>query len=90
MDAQTAAFGLAEVVDDITLVRSMNLPNIRNHVAGMRAMTTGRGREGWPSLGSWLVYGLGAETQNLPAFVALVMGRNPPGSPFWDSAAIVS
>ena len=81
---------LAEVVDDITLVRSMNLPNIRNHVAGMRAMTTGRGREGWPSLGSWLVYGLGAETQNLPAFVALVMGRNPPGSPFWDSRHLPS
>jgi len=59
-----------EIVDDVTLIRSMNLPNIRNHVAGMRALTTGRGREGWPSLGSWIVYGLGAETQNLPAFVA--------------------
>lgn len=74
-----------EIVDDVTLIRSMNLPNIRNHVAGMRAMTTGRGREGWPSLGSWIIYGLGAETQNLPAFVALILRRNPPGSPFWDS-----
>ncbi len=81
---------LKDVVDDITLIRSMNLPNIRNHVAGMRALTTGRGREGWPSLGSWIVYGLGAETQNLPAFVALVMGGNPPGSPFWDSRHLPS
>lgn len=79
-----------EIVDDVTLIRSMNLPNIRNHVAGMRAMTTGRGRDGWPSLGSWLVYGLGAETQNLPAFVALILGNNPPGSPFWDSRQLPS
>lgn len=81
---------LGGIADDITLVRSMNLPNIRNHVAGMRALTTGRGREGWPSLGSWLVYGLGGETHELPAFVALVMGRNPPGSPFWDSRHLPS
>ena len=80
----------AKIVDDVTLVRSMHLPNIRNHVAGMRAMTTGRGPEGWPSLGSWLLYGLGAETQNLPAFVALVLANNPPGSPFWDSRHLPS
>lgn len=78
------------IVDDVTLIRSMNLPNIRNHVAGMRALTTGRGREGWPSLGSWIVYGLGAETQNLPAFVALILRSNPPGSPFWDSRQLPS
>lgn len=80
----------AEIVDDVTLIRSMNLPDIRNHVAGMRAMTTGRGPEGWPSLGSWIGYGLGAETDNLPAFVALVLGKNPPGSPFWDSRQLPS
>ena len=79
-----------DIVDDVTLIRSMHLPNIRNHVAGMRAFTTGRGREGWPSLGSWLVYGLGAETQNLPAFVALVINSNPPGAPFWDSRHLPS
>lgn len=78
------------IVDDVTLVRSMHLPNIRNHVAGMRAMTTGRGREGWPTLGSWIVYGLGAETDNLPSFVALVLRKNPPGAPFWDSRQLPS
>ena len=81
---------LGKVVDDITLIRSMQLPNIRNHVAGMRAMTTGRGREGWPSLGSWLTYGLGAETQNLPAFVAITIPKNPVGSPYWDSRQLPS
>lgn len=80
----------AGIVDDVTLIRSMQLPNIRNHVAGMRAMTTGRGREGWPSLGSWLTYGLGAESQNLPAFVAIILRSNPPGSPFWDSRHLPS
>lgn len=80
----------AGIVDDVTLIRSMNLPNIRNHVAGMRALTTGRGPAGWPSLGSWITYGLGAETDNLPAFVALIVGGNPPGSPFWDSRHLPS
>lgn len=81
---------LARGIDDITLIRSMHLPGIRNHVAGMRALTTGRGKEGWPSLGSWLLYGLGAETRNLPAFVALILRGNPPGSPFWDSRQLPS
>ena len=81
---------LKTIVDDITVVRSMTLPDIRNHVAGMRALTTGRGQIGWPSLGSWLSYGLGSETNNLPSFVALVVGKNPPGSPFWDSRHLPS
>ncbi len=80
----------AEIVDEVTLVRSMHLPDIRNHVSGMRAMTTGRGPEGHPTLGSWITYGLGAESRNLPAFVALVLGNNPPGSPFWDSRQLPS
>ncbi|MFK5922955.1 MAG: DUF1501 domain-containing protein [Verrucomicrobiota bacterium] len=78
------------IVDDATVIRSMTLPDIRNHVAGMRALTTGRGQAGWPSLGSWLTYGLGSETNNLPSFVALIVGSNPPGSPFWDSRHLPS
>lgn len=81
---------LKTIVDDITVIRSMTLPDIRNHVAGMRALTTGRGLAGWPSLGSWITYGLGSETDNLPSFVALVVGANPPGSPFWDSRHLPS
>jgi hypothetical protein len=77
---------MSKVVDEITLVRSMHLGGIRNHVAGMRAMTMGRPRQGLPGLGSWVVYGLGSESQELPAFVAINMrGRtgNLPGKPFW-------
>lgn len=80
----------SKIADDVTLIRSMHLPNIRNHVAGMRAMTTGHGPDGWPSLGSWLVYGLGSETENLPAFVALVLRKNPPGAPYWDNKHLPS
>lgn len=80
----------AAIADDICLVRSMNLKGIRNHVAGMRAMDTGSGLGGRPALGSWLTYGLGSENQNLPAFVALVVGKNPPGSPFWSSGLLPS
>ncbi len=81
---------LKTISDDITVIRSMTLPNIRNHVAGMRALTTGRGQAGHPSLGSWITYGLGSETDNLPSFVALIVGGNPPGSPFWDSVQLPS
>lgn len=81
---------IAGIADDICLIRSMNLGGIRNHVAGMRAMDTGSGLGGRPALGSWLTYGLGSENQNLPAFVSLVVGHDPPGSPFWSSGMLPS
>jgi hypothetical protein len=80
----------ASIADELTLIRSMNLQGIRNHVAGMRAMTTARGANGRPSMGSWITYGLGSETQNLPAYVALVIRKDPPGSPFWNSGLLPS
>lgn len=80
----------ATIADDISLIRSMNLGGIRNHVAGMKAMDTGRGPSGKPALGSWLTYALGSESQDLPAFVALVVGKDPPGSPYWSSGLLPS
>jgi hypothetical protein len=80
----------AEIVDDITLIRSMNLGGIRNHVSGMRAMNTGRGDGATrPALGSWVTYGLGAEASNLPAFVAIPL-RSIPGDPYWLSGFLPS
>jgi hypothetical protein len=61
---------LAEVVDDITVVRSMH-SGVNNHVQAVHALNTGRITAGHPTLGSWVCYGLGSESQNLPAFVAL-------------------
>ncbi len=60
----------ARIVDDIAVVRSMHT-DVNNHVQSIHALNTGRIVSGHPVLGSWLCYGLGSESQELPAFVAL-------------------
>ncbi len=59
------------VADDICIVRSMWTEQI-NHDPAHTLMNTGSIIAGRPSMGSWLLYGLGAETENLPGFVVLV------------------
>jgi hypothetical protein len=61
---------LAEVVDDIALIRSMHT-GVNNHVQSINALNTSRILAGRPVLGSWLTYGLGSESQELPAYVVL-------------------
>ena len=68
---------LGNVADDITLIRSMQT-GVNNHGQSMYALNTGRITAGRPTLGSWLTYGLGTESQELPAFVALT---HPNGMP---------
>jgi hypothetical protein len=68
---------LGGVADDICLIRSMKT-GVNNHGQSMYALNTGRITAGRPSLGSWLGYGLGTESQNLPAYVALT---SPLGQP---------
>lgn len=68
---------LGGVADDITLIRSMHT-GVNNHGSSMYALNTGRITAGRPALGSWLGYGLGSESQELPAFVALT---HPSGQP---------
>lgn len=60
----------AKVIDDICVVRSMTT-GVNNHVQSIHALNTGRIVSGHPVLGSWVCYGLGSESQDLPAFVAL-------------------
>lgn len=62
--------GLAEISDDICLIRSMRT-GVNNHGQSINAMNTSRILNGRPVLGSWLTYGLGSESQNLPAYVVL-------------------
>ena len=57
-------------VDDIALIRSMFGGHF-NHEPSLFLMQTGRLIPGRPSLGSWVVYGLGTENQNLPDYVVL-------------------
>ena len=69
---------LGGVADDICLVRSMHT-GISGHETGISAMNTGGdGRRGRPAMGSWLVYGLGSENENLPAYLVL---RDPASLP---------
>jgi hypothetical protein len=62
--------GLGEIADDITLIRSLK-SGVNNHAQGIRALNTGGILGGRPSLGSWLTYGLGAESEDLPAYLVL-------------------
>lgn len=61
---------LGDVIDDVCLIRSMRT-GVNNHGQSIRAMNSGATIEGRPALGSWITYALGAETDNLPAFVAM-------------------
>ncbi|MGK0186726.1 MAG: hypothetical protein ACI9R3_002509 [Verrucomicrobiales bacterium] len=60
----------AKIVDDIALVKTV-YTNAINHDPACTFVMTGSEVPGKPSMGSWVSYGLGAETDNLPAFVAL-------------------
>ena len=61
---------LAGVVDDIAIVKSMTTDAF-NHAPGQVLMQTGSTQFGRPCFGSWVLYGLGSEAQNLPGFVVL-------------------
>lgn len=76
---------LAEVVDDICLVRSMRTDQF-NHAPAQIFFNTGFGQPGRPSMGSWVTYGLGAETRDLPAFVVMSTGSGiSGGAANWSS-----
>ena len=68
---------LAQRVDDITFIRSMRTEHI-NHEPAMWMLNTGETIPGRPCFGSWVVFGLGSENQDLPAFVVL---DDPKGLP---------
>ncbi len=62
---------IAQIADDICIVRSMVTEQI-NHDPAHTFMNTGSVIAGRPSMGSWLLYGLGSESENLPGFVVLI------------------
>lgn len=67
-----------KIADDICIVRSMMTDQI-NHDPAHTFMNSGTAISGRPSMGSWLLYGLGSECENLPGFIVLTSkgGRNP-------------
>jgi len=61
---------LAKQIDELALIRSMHTTNL-THEPAIYLIQSGKMGPGRPSLGSWAVYGLGSENQNLPAYVVL-------------------
>lgn len=72
--------------DTIALVRSCAVDSVI-HAPAHYQMNSGRVLMGYPSLGSWVTYGLGSESQNLPAFVVMAQPQGTPegGAPCWSS-----
>ena len=77
---------LAHCVDDMAVIRSMHTDSFA-HGSGLLQMNTGAVRQGYPSLGSWVNYGLGTENQNLPGYVVMLDNTGGPisGPPNWGS-----
>jgi uncharacterized protein (DUF1501 family) len=76
---------LGGVADDVCFIRSMHTDQF-NHAPGQIFLNTGFSQPGRPSLGSWVLYGLGSESRNLPAFVVLSTGSGiSGGSANWSS-----
>src|ERR1043165_5499569 len=77
--------GLAEIADDIAIVRSMHTDQF-NHGPGQLFLNSGSPLPGRPCMGSWLTYGLGCETRDLPGFVGLNRaGGTSAGAANWSS-----
>jgi hypothetical protein len=77
---------LAEHVDDICFLRSCWVTSTV-HAPAMYEVHSGRTLMGYPSLGSWVVYGLGSESANLPAYCVLLQPEGTPegGAPCWGA-----
>src|SRR5438105_8077784 len=86
MEVSTLYPHLAECVDDICFVRSFYTESVV-HAPAMYQVHTGRILTGFPSLGSWVTYGLGSESDNLPAYVVMPQPEGTPegGTPCWSS-----
>jgi hypothetical protein len=79
------------VADDVTVIRSMKTDEF-NHAPAELLLYTGFARQGRPSLGSWVTYGLGSESRNLPGFVVLISNGVQPsgGQGCWGSGFLPS
>ncbi len=85
---------ISTLADDICIIRSMVTEQI-NHDPAQAFMNSGSIRKGYPSMGSWLIYGLGADTDSLPGFVVFVStgkggGAQPVSARQWSSGFLPS
>ena len=74
----------AKIIDQLTVVRSLHTEAI-NHDPAVTFLQTGSQIAGRPSIGSWVSYGLGSESKNLPGFIVLISpGAGGGGQPLYD------
>jgi hypothetical protein len=76
---------IAQCIDDICVLRSLHTNN-PNHEPSLLMMNSGEMQPTRPSMGSWLVYGLGTENQNLPGYVVLCPGKPVVGPQLWSNS----
>src|SRR5262245_29864301 len=81
---------LAQVVDDICLIKSVHTDQF-NHAPAQIFLNTGFSQPGRPSLGSWVTYGLRSENSDLPAFIVMSTGSGiSGGAANWSSGFLPS
>ena len=81
----------AQVADQVCFVKSLHTDQF-NHAPAQLAMHTGYSTPGYPSMGSWVTYGLGSSNENLPGFIVLLSGGKTPdaGKSAWGSGFLPS
>ena len=90
MDLSDLLPHIGSCADDIALIRSMHTDQF-NHHPGQLMMQCGSPMFGRPTLGTWLNYGLGSESKNLPGYVVLTAGRGTSGgASLWSSGFLPS
>lgn len=79
------------IADEMCIIRSMHTDQF-NHAPAQLLLYTGSPRQGRPSLGAWVTYGLGSESENLPGFVVLISSGVQPsgGKNSWGSGFLPS
>src|SRR5439155_21213377 len=84
---------IAEIVDDIAIVKTVNTEAI-NHDPAITFIQTGFQQPGRPCMGAWLSYGLGSENKNLPAFIVMISNGKESDQPLytrlWSSGFLPS
>jgi hypothetical protein len=82
---------MSSIADDLTFLKGLSAENF-NHGPAKCFINTGSTRFGRPSMGSWLTYGIGSESKDLPGFVVLQSGPRGPrgGAALWSSGFLPS
>lgn len=82
---------LARHADKLCFIKTMQTDQF-NHGPAQLMVHTGQARVGYPSIGSWVTWGLGAENENLPGYIVLLSGGRPPrvGNALWSGGFLPS